>query len=100
MSSYFNGYTPWRGHIIDRVNGALVADRAGKTTPYALFNLEDRGKMFVGAGVEVYEGMVVGENTRQNDMNIHVCREKKLTNIRAAGSDENVDFDTGATSHN
>lgn len=90
MSSYSSGYTPWKGHIIDRVNGALVADRSGRTTPYALFNLEDRGKMFVGPGTEVYEGMIVGENTRQNDMNINVTREKKLTNIRAAGSDENV----------
>ncbi len=90
MSSYFAGFIPWRGHMLDRVNGALVADRAGRTTPYALFNLESRGKLFVKEGIDVYEGMVVGENNRQNDLNINVCREKKLTNIRAAGSDENV----------
>jgi len=90
MSSYFMGYIPWKGHIIDRVNGALVADRSGPTTPYALFNLEDRGKLFVVPGDQVYEGMVVGEHNRNNDLNVNVCREKKLTNIRAAGSDENV----------
>ncbi len=90
MSSYLIGYVPFRGHIIDRVNGALVADRSGRTTPYALFNLEARGKLFVKEGVDVYEGMVVGEHNRNNDINVNVCREKKLTNIRAAGSDENV----------
>jgi GTP-binding protein len=90
MSSYLTGYVPHRGHIIDRINGALVSDRNGDTTPYALFNLESRGKLFVRPGMEVYEGMVVGENNRPNDLNINVCREKKLTNIRAAGSDENV----------
>ncbi len=90
MSSYLTGYVPFRGHITDRVNGALVSDRAGKTTPYALFNLEARGKLMVKEGVEVYEGMVVGEHNKANDLNINVCREKKLTNIRAAGSDENV----------
>jgi GTP-binding protein len=72
------------------VNGALVSDRTGHTTAYALFNLEDRGVLFVGEGEEVYEGMVVGENNRQNDLNINVIRGKKLTNIRAAGSDENI----------
>lgn len=90
MSSYLIGYVPFRGHIVDRVNGALVSDRAGKTTPYALFNLEARGKLMVKEGVEVYEGMIVGEHNRSNDINVNVCREKKLTNIRAAGSDENV----------
>ena len=90
MSSYLMDYVPFRGHILDRVNGALVADRNGKTTPYALFNLEARGKLMVKEGVEVYEGMVVGEHNRSNDINVNVCREKKLTNIRAAGSDENV----------
>ena len=90
MSSYFAGYTPWRGHIIDRLNGALVADRTGNTTAYSLFNLEDRGKLFVGEGVDVYEGMIVGENNRGNDMNVDPTRGKKLTNIRAAGSDENI----------
>jgi GTP-binding protein len=90
MSSYVSGHVPAAGHIVDRVNGAMIADRAGKTTPYALFNLEPRGKLFVEQGVEVYEGMVVGVHSKVNDININVCREKKLTNIRAAGSDENV----------
>lgn len=90
MSAYFTGYTHHRGHIIDRVNGALAADRTGPTTPYALFGMEDRGRFFVGPGVQVYEGMIVGEHNRSNDLNVNVCREKKLTNIRAAGSDENV----------
>ncbi len=90
MSSYFAGYVPWKGHLIDRQNGALVADRVGTTTPYSLFNLQERGRLFVKEGVEVYEGMVVGENARGNDMNVNVIRGKKLTNIRAAGSDENV----------
>jgi len=90
LSSYFIGYTPWMGHILDRVNGAMVADRTGRSTPYAIFNLEPRGKMFIKEGVEVYEGMIVGVHTKVNDININTTREKKLTNIRAAGSDENV----------
>lgn len=90
MSSYFNGYIPHKGHIVDRVNGALVADRSGKSTPYAIFNLEDRGKIYIKEGTEVYEGMIVGENNRPNDINVDITREKKLTNIRAAGSDENI----------
>ncbi len=90
MSSYFLSYVEWKGRILDRVNGALVADRNGFTTAYALFNLESRGVLFVGEGEDVYEGMVVGENNRLNDLNINVTRGKKLTNIRAAGSDENI----------
>ncbi|NBX82685.1 translational GTPase TypA [bacterium] len=90
MSSYFNGYIPNKGHIVDRVNGALVADRPGKATPYAIFNLEARGKMIIKEGTEVYEGMIIGENNRPNDINVDITREKKLTNIRAAGSDENI----------
>lgn len=90
MSAYFIGYAEWKGRIIDRVNGALVSDRAGYTTGYSLFNLQSRGVLFVGEGEDVYEGMVVGENNRLNDLNINVVRGKKLTNIRAAGSDENI----------
>jgi GTP-binding protein len=90
ISSYSAGYTPWMGHIIDRVNGAMVADRTGTTTPYALFNLEPRGRLFVKEGTAVYEGMVVGVHNKVNDINVNATREKKLTNIRAAGSDENV----------
>jgi len=69
---------------------ALVADRTGATTPYALFNLEDRGRHFVGPGTKVYEGMIVGEHNRPADLDVNVCREKKLTNMRASGRDENV----------
>jgi len=90
LNSYFAGFIPWQGHIIDRVNGAMVADRTGRTTPYALYNLEPRGKLCVKEGIEVYEGMIVGIHNKQNDINVNATREKKLTNIRAAGSDENV----------
>lgn len=90
MSSYFIGFTPWKGHIIDRVNGAMVADRTGRTTPYALFNLEPRGRLLVKEGVDVYEGMLVGEHNRSNDLNVDATREKKLTNVRASGTDENT----------
>jgi GTP-binding protein len=68
----------------------MVADRAGDTTAYALFHLEPRGRLFVKEGTAVYEGMIVGENNKLNDINVIVCRGKKLTNIRAAGSDENI----------
>ena len=90
LSSYVLEYRPWRGHMLDRQNGAMVADRSGMTTPYALFNLEPRGRLLVQAGVEVYEGMIIGEHNKTNDVNVNCNREKKLTNIRAAGSDENV----------
>ena len=73
-----------------RANGVLISMVSGKTMPFALFALQDRSELFVPPSVEVYEGMIVGENARDNDMNVNPCREKKLTNIRAAGSDENV----------
>lgn len=90
MHSVFEGWMPWAGPIQKRVNGALVADRLGTTTPYALFNLQPRGVMFISPGTDVYEGMVIGEHTRENDLNVFPSREKKLTNIRAAGKDENT----------
>lgn len=90
MSSYIAGYEPFRGEIPARTNGSLVADRAGKAVPYAMYNLEDRGILFVTAGTPVYEGMIIGEHNRDNDLNVNVCKEKKLTNMRAAGRDENV----------
>lgn len=90
ISSFVSGWVSWKGHILERVNGALVADRPGKTIPYAIFHLESRGKMIVPPGIDVYEGMIVGEHNKTNDLNVNICREKKLTNIRAAGSDENV----------
>jgi GTP-binding protein len=90
INSLFDGWAPYLGPIPKRPNGAMVSDRVGKTTPYALFNLEPRGVLFVGPQTEVYEGMIVGEHNRENDLDVNVCREKKLTNIRAAGKDENV----------
>ena len=90
MNTLFNGWKPWQGAIIYRVNGAIVADRQGKSTAYAMFHLQPRGQLFVGVGVEVYEGMIVGENSRGNDLNVNVTREKKLTNIRASAKDESL----------
>ncbi len=84
----FGGYEPWHGPLTKRTTGTLVADRAGKTTTYALYHLQPRGTLFVKENTPVYEGMVVGENSRENDLNVNVTKEKKLTNIRAAGSDE------------
>jgi len=84
----FEGYFPWAGDIQTRNSGSLVADRAGPVTTYALMQLSDRGTFFVEAGDDVYEGMVVGENPRTEDLDINVTKEKKLTNMRAAGSDD------------
>ncbi len=86
--SVFDGWMPWAGPIADRPSGALVADRAGKATPYALFHLQPRGIMFIPPGTEVYEGMIIGEHCRTNDMNVNAVKPKKLTNMRAAGKDE------------
>ena len=90
ITAVFDGYADWRGTIQHRTTGALVADREGPATPYALFHLQERGVLFVTAGTPVYEGMVVGEHARGSDLDVNVCREKKLTNIRAAGRDEAV----------
>ena len=84
------GYEPYAGALPGRSVGAIVASEAGKTTPYALFHIQERSTLFVGAGVAVYEGQVVGENARAGDLNVNVVRAKKLTNIRAAGRDENT----------
>ena len=86
----FEGYEPWHGELRTRPNGSMVADRRGPTTAYALTNLQERGAMFVGPGIEVYEGMLVGENARAEDMDVNPTKEKKLTNMRAAASDETV----------
>ncbi len=89
-NALFDGWAPWQGAIRLRVNGAIIADRMGVATPYALFHLQERGVLFIPPGAPVYEGMIVGEYSRYSDLNVNVCREKKLTNIRAAGRDENV----------
>ena len=90
LNTMFEGWDPYAGPLLRRKNGAIVADRLGTTTPYALFNLQPRGKLFVDAGTKVYEGMIVGEHNRPSDLDVNCTREKKLTNIRAAGRDENV----------
>jgi GTP-binding protein len=90
MNALFDGWAPWHGAIQSRTNGAMVSDREGVAPPYAIFHLQERGTLFIAPGTRVYEGMVVGEYSRDTDLNVNICREKKLTNIRAAGRDENV----------
>ena len=90
MNSLFHGYIEWQGEIATRPTGSLVADRPGKATGYAIFNLQERGEMFVGPTTEVYEGMVVGENARDADLNVNIVKEKKLTNMRASTADEAI----------
>ncbi|HET8564124.1 MAG TPA: translational GTPase TypA, partial [Candidatus Binatia bacterium] len=90
MNALFDGWAPWQGTIQGRSNGAMVADREGVATPYAIFHLQERGIIFVPPGARVYEGMIVGEYSRDVDLNVNIGREKKLTNIRAAGRDENI----------
>jgi len=87
LNHLFDGYGPWEGEIPHRTNGALVADRAGVATGYAIEHLQDRGDLFIEPGDRVYEGMVVGENSREQDIDVNVTREKKLTNIRSSTSD-------------
>ncbi len=88
LNHIFDGYEPWQGPIAKRATGALVADRPGKTTTYALFHLQPRGELFIKESTAVYEGMIVGENSRENDIDVNVVKEKKLTNMRASGADE------------
>jgi GTP-binding protein len=90
MNSLFHGYTEWQGEIPHRPTGVLVADRAGLSTSHALYNLQERGELFIGPGVDVYEGMIIGENAKDNDLDVNVVREKKLTNMRASTSDEAI----------
>jgi GTP-binding protein len=86
----FEGYEPWHGELRTRPTGSLVSDRSGPTTQFALVNLQERGSMFVGPGEAVYEGMIVGENARGEDMDVNAIREKKLTNMRQSTSEEFV----------
>ena len=88
MHHVFDGYEPWAGDLRTRATGSLVADRTGMVTAYALYNLQERGTMFVGPGTEVYEGMVVGENARSEDMDVNPTKEKKLTNVRSSTGEE------------
>jgi GTP-binding protein len=90
INAMFNGYAPWAGEIQRRTNGAMVADREGTATPYAIFHLQERGQMFIPPGTRVYEGMVIGEYSRSGDLDVNIVREKKLTNMRASGHDEAI----------
>src|SRR5678815_588595 len=90
MNSLFHGYIEWQGDIPTRPTGSLVADREGKSTAYAIWNLQERGEIFVTPGTEVYEGMVVGENARSVDLDVNIIKEKKLTNMRASTADEAI----------
>ncbi len=86
----FDGYEPWHGPITKRKTGALVADRTGKATTYALFHIQPRGTLFIKENTRVYEGMIVGENSRENDMDVNITKEKKLTNMRASAADDTL----------
>jgi GTP-binding protein len=90
MNSLFHGYDEWQGEISTRPTGSLVADRAGRVTGYAVFNLQERGEIFVNPGTEVYEGMIVGENSRDADITVNIVKEKKLTNMRASSADDAI----------
>jgi GTP-binding protein len=86
----FERYEPWKGELRSRVTGSIVSDRRGKATPYAIAGVQERASLFVGPTDPVYEGMIVGENSRAEDMDVNIAREKKQTNVRAAGSDDTV----------
>ena len=90
MNSLFHGYIEWQGDIETRPTGSLVSDRAGRATGFAMFNLQERGELFIMPGTEVYEGMIVGENSRTSDLDINIVKEKKLTNMRASSADEAI----------
>jgi GTP-binding protein len=90
MNSLFGGYTEWQGEIPHRLTGALIADRPGASTAYALWGLQERGELFVGPGVDLYEGMIIGENAKDTDLDVNAVREKKLTNMRASTADEAI----------
>ncbi len=90
LSTEFKSYQPFKGEIFKRQAGKMVSDRQGKSTPYSLFNLEDRGTMFIESGTQVYKGMIIGEYNKGKELYVNVCREKKLTNVRASGTDDAV----------
>ena len=90
LNTQFDGWDQYKGEIESRMNGAMISDRKGQATAYAIWNLQERGTMFVEHSDEVYEGMIVGENAKENDLEVNITREKKLTNVRASGSDEAI----------
>ena len=87
LNTLFSHFAPWGGPIAQRPNGALVSDRSGAATPHAIGNLQERGTIFIEAGTGVYEGSVIGENARENDLNVNITKEKQQTNIRSSTSD-------------
>jgi GTP-binding protein len=90
LNTQFDGWDEYRGDIIARTNGSMISDRQGVATTYAIFNLQERGKMLITPGTEVYQGMIVGEHAKENDLEVNIVREKKLTNVRASGADEKL----------
>lgn len=90
LNTQYDGYDDYRGDIISRSNGSMISDRQGVAVAYAIWNLQERGRMFVHPQTEVYTGMIVGEHAKENDLEVNICREKKLTNVRASGSDEAI----------
>ncbi len=90
MNSLFHGYIEWQGDIEMRPTGSLISDRTGPATGYAIWNLQERGEIFIAPGTEVYEGMIVGENSRDNDLVVNIVREKKMSNMRSSGADEAI----------
>ena len=88
LSSVFHSYQPYKGDISKRTTGSLIAFETGEAVGYGLFNAQERGPLFIGPGTQVYEGMVIGENPRGDDMAVNVCKKKQLTNMRASGSDD------------
>ncbi|MBV8864231.1 MAG: translational GTPase TypA, partial [Acidobacteriaceae bacterium] len=90
MNSLFHGYIEWQGDIDMRPTGSLVSDRSGIATSYAIYNLQERGVIFISPQTEVYEGMIIGENARNSDLDVNIVKEKKLTNMRASTSDEAI----------
>ena len=94
MSRLFNSYGAYRGPVPGRRNGVLISNCAGRSVPFALWNLEERGVLFIGGGTDVYEGMIIGEHSRGNDLEVNPLKSKKLTNMRASGSDEAVRLTT------
>jgi GTP-binding protein len=90
INTLFDGWEPWGGPMVKRATGAIVSDRAGVATPYALHHLQARGSFFISPGADVYEGMIVGQHNRPNDTDVNVIKEKKLSNVRNHGKDDNV----------
>lgn len=90
LNTQFDGWDEYRGDIEGRQNGSMISDRQGVTTAYALYSLQERGKLLIGAGVEVYQGMIIGEHSKENDLEVNAVREKKLTNVRSSGAEEKM----------